>query len=660
MSKKSIEKLFEYADSVNVAELLDEDELNKIANEVIAGFEEDERSSQEWRDNAEKALELTSLEREVKNYPMPNAANVKYPLITVAALQFTSRTLPELIKSGEVAKYKIIGNDRDGKKNRRGIRLKNHLNYQILEIMDDWMDSRDRLLMQLAVVGTVFTKTYYDPIEGVPKSLFIPYNEIIISNHISSLESADRVTHLLYLSERELIEHHRFGLFRELPEEMLETDESDTINAQELLEVHCNLDLDDDGYPEPYVVTIHRQSQYILRIAPRFNQDTILVNGNDEVMKIFGKNFFSDYHFIHDPSGGFLSFGFGTLMLDMNTTVNTILNQLIDSGRLANLQGGFIGSGLRMRAKTVDLEPGEWLTMEATDGNSLRQNIVPLQYHEPSLVLFQLLGTLIDSAKELTSTTEALTGTADTQNVSPNTLMALIQQGLKVFAAIQRRVFRGYKKEFLKIVDINKVHLDVNEYLEVIDPTIEELQEIFDGNGEFIDYKKVGVDVVPVADLHGSTEAERMARLQAEFSMGLQLAQLGGTNPQALAYNVYTGLQSENIDQLIAMPQQGPDKELIELQSKIDKTGKELELKDRELNAKLAEIEAKSMKMHAEAIKAIAEAEAAESGVQIQKYEAITKNLAESNKALVERQKLEKMKEQSTGDSSNEGKADDK
>lgn len=661
MSKKSLEKLFQYADSVNVAELLDDDKLIEVAKDIMAGFEEDERSSQEWRDNAEEALELTKLEREVKNYPMPNASNVKYPLITVAALQFTSRTLPELIKSGEVAKYKIIGKDRQGAKDRRGKRLKAHLNYQIMEIMEDWLDSRDRLLMHLAVVGTVFTKTYFDPIEGIPKSVFIPYDEIIINNSISSLEEADRVTHLLYLSERELIEHQRFGLFRELPEESIEEDESDTINPQELLEVHCYLDLDLDGYPEPYVVTMHRSSEYILRIAPRYVQESILVNADDEVMKIFGKNFFSDYHLIHDPAGGFLSLGFGTLLLDMNMTVNTVMNQLLDSGKLANLQGGFIGAGLRMRAKTVDLEPGEWLPMEAADGVSLKQNIVPLAYKEPSLVLFQLLGTLIDAAKELTSTTEALTGNSETQNVSPNTLMALINQGLKVFAAIQRRVFRGYKKEFMKIVDINKIHLDPKEYIEIIDPDIPELQEMVDEQGNIIDYQQAGTDVVPVADVHGSTEAERMAKLQAELSGGLQLAQIGGANPQGLAFNYFTGLESENMENLVAPPpQQGPDKELLELQSQIDKTGKELEMKDKELQLKLMEIDAKTTKMHADAIKAIAEAEAAEVGSQVSQYDAIVRGLAESNKALTERQKLNEQQAGASSDETAEGSTQSK
>lgn len=644
MSKASVEKLFLYASMVNIAEELDEDQLQEIAETVVTGFEEDMRASQEWRDNAERALELASLKREPKHYPMPNSSNVKHPLITEAANQFTARTLPELIKSGEVAKYKIIGRDINGAKDRLGKRITTHLNYQILTIMDNWMEDHDRLLMHLSIVGTVFSKTWFDPIEGINKSNFLRYDEIIVNNSIASIESAERISHLIYLTENELVEHQRYGLFSEIDDEKIEEDESDTVNAQELIEQHCFLDLDEDGYKEPYIVTLHKQSNTVVRISPRFNEQSIILSDDrKEVKKIFGRNYFSDYHFIHDPAGGFLSIGFGTLLLDLTESVNTVLNQLLDAGRLANIQGGFISAGLRKRAKTIDHEPGEWLTMESVDGTGLKNNIVPLNYKEPSMVLFQLLGLLIESGKSLTSTTEALTGTADSTNVSPNVMMSLVQQGLKVFTAIQRRVFRGYGKEFQKLIDLNRVHLDYKEYIEILDPTLEERDEMVDAEGNITDYLKAGLDIIPVADINTATEAERYARSQSELQGGLQLVQAGGANVRGLAANFFRAIESEDIERLVAPepdPNQ-PNPEIIKLQHEMQQSQQDLAVKEKELELKFLELYAKIEKMRSESIKNIADAEAAEAGIQVQQYNATVQGLATESKVALEQSKAQ-------------------
>ena len=657
MSKASLEKLFLYANTVNIAEDLDDQELVKISDIVMDGFDEDFQSTEEWRDAAETALDLTSLKREPKNTPFRNASNVKSSIMTTASLQWASRALPELIKGGKIAKYKIIGRDHDGKKERRGKRIVEHLNFQIMEVMDNWVEEHDKLLHHLSIVGTVFTKTWYSPIEGIPKSKFLAYDELIVNDGISSLEEAERVSHILHMTQNELVEHARYGLYKELTLEHIEEDESNTVNVQEIIEQHCFLDLDNDGYKEPYVVTLHRDSRKILRIAPRFNPKSILTNDDDEVMKIYGQQFFSDYHFIPDPAGGFHSIAFGALLSDTNQSINSIRNQLIDAGRLANIQGGFIGSGMRMKSKTIDIEPGEWLTMEAADGQNIKSNIVPLSYKEPSNVLFQMMIHLEEEAKSLTSTTDALTGNVETQNTSPHTMASAIDQSLKTTVATIRRVMRGYGKELKKLVDLNIVYLDSKEYIEVIDPTIPEMEEIVDEDGNILDYELSGFDIVPTADPSLSTEAEKLGKSQAMLAGAMQMAPSGAIEMRTAAYEYFKDIGLEQPEKFIAPPPdpQAPNPEIIELQNKLKESEAEIQFRDRELQLQLRETEAKIQKMTSEAIKNLAEAEAAEAGSQLDIYTTQVQGLTNLNKAAADATKAQQELESQQAEAANNG-----
>jgi chaperonin GroES len=629
-------KLIELAQSENIAADLGKDKLAVISNQVLHDLDEDTESMKKWLDYADQAIELTKLERQQKDYPYRHASNVKFPLISTAAIQFSSRTLPELIKNGEVVKYKIIGRDPNGFKMRKGDRLKTHLNYQILEKMPNWLDERDKLLTQLAVIGTVFVKTWFDPLLMVNRSELIPYNRIIINNSSKSLELAPRISEYVSMPPDEMIERMRYGLFREVDIKALTMDSTDPQAIyHELIEQHTRLDLDDDGYPEPYIVTVHKASGEVLRIVARYiaSEQTILYNSKRRVKRIIPMNFYTDYHFLPNPDGTFLSLGFGTLLLDMNKSVNTILNQLIDAGSLANTQAGIIGKDLRLEKEDMYVEPGEWIFAQSATGAALKDSIVPFTYKEPSLVLFQLLGTIIESAKELTSTTEALTGMADTTNTSPNTLAGLIDQGLKVYSAIQRRISRGFKKELQKIVELNSIHLNQDEYETVIDPSLEELQEMIDPTtGRIMDYDLTQVDIVPVADGNMATETENKVRAQSEFIVGLQLAQLGAVNPRELARSQFIALQSPNIDKLV-MPEpdpNAPNPEMIALQAQLDMNSKQLQLKDRELKIKEMETTAKVKEIITQAVKNIADAEAAEAGTQLSVYQHVLNQISTS------------------------------
>lgn len=617
-------KLLEFIASDNIAADLNEHQLSEISEKVLMDLRADQRSMEQWLRDADRAMELTRLERSPKHTPFRNSANIKHPIISTAALQFSSRTLPELIKNGEVAKYRIIGNDPDGRKVRKGNRLKTHLNWQILEKMPHWLDERDKLHQQLAVVGTAFTKTWFDPVLEVNRSELVPYDLLVLNNGVRSLEEAPRVSQFMYLSRNEIVEQMRYGLYNEedLDTLAMDLDDPEAID-HELVEQHRWLDLDDDGYEEPYIVTIHRASGKVLRIVARYTAQDILYNTSNEVKRIRPIQYFSDYHFIPSPNGEFFSVGFGTLLLDINETTNTILNQLIDAGHLANAQGGIISKDLRIRKEDLELERGEWIVAESATGNDLKENIFPFNYKEPSMVLYQLMGTLIETAKELTSTTEALTGMADTTNTSPNTLFALIDQGLKVYGAIQRRIFRGFKKELQKLVRLNSQYVNVQEYLMLIDPTAQEIQEMFDPQtGRLLDYDLEMVDVVPVADGNMSTEAENQLRMRQEVTVGMPLIQAGAVNPRQLARNAFNALQTPNIDQLV-MPEpdpNAPNPEMIKLQSELDMRAKKLQLEDRDMRIKEIEAQVGIKETMSKALKNIADAEAAEAGTQLEVY----------------------------------------
>lgn len=686
MSKEVLEKLIKFSQSDNIAEDLDEDKLMMIAQQVKKGFDEDLKSTEEWKDTADRIIELTELEREEKHYPMRNASNVKLPNITIAAQQLTSRTLPEFLKNDELAKSKIIGQDLDGSKWRRGKRVSTHLNYQMLEEMDDVLDEFDQLLMQTSVLGIGHAKSWFDPKTGKNKIEFIPYDEFVVNEAIRTLEEAERKTQCLFLSEKEIIENQRFGIFRKIKKPQFEYDldnnphlndegyehkeDGDPVNVQELLEQHCFLDLDGDFYAEPYVVTIHKKSLQVLRIVPRFKPITVVLNYNGEdkllaelidsegnlveeltddceIKIIHAIEHFTDFKLMHKPSRSYYPMGLGHLLLDLTETSNTTVNQLLDAGRLANLQGGFIGSRLRIRGDTVDLEPGEWLKLEAADGDNIKNQIVPLNYKEPSTVLFQLLMFLVSMSDKLASSTDALTGTQDATNVSPHVMLSLVQQGMQVYLAYQRRIFRGYKKLFAKLIELNKIYVDPQEYIDIINPSDDERAEMLDENGNLLDYLLVGNDVVPVADLKASTEAERLARLNVLLQSSQELLRLGAIDPRQITKELVMALDFENPERFIPPPQdpkQNPD--IVRLEAELDEKERKLNMQEQEFKLKMLEAEAKIKEIESKAVKNLADAEAAEAGRQLEEYKMAADSLLQEQKNMVELAKVQQQRDQ--------------
>lgn len=644
-------KLEDLAGMENIADVLTKEELVSIGNKVLCEWEIDKKSMDKWLQDADDAMKLCLLEREEKNTPWVGASNIKYPLIATAVMQFSSRSVAEMSKAGKVAKYKVLGQDKQGVKSRKGARVAQHINYQIQEKMPNWFGERDKLHNQLAVCGTSFTKTYYDPISGQNKSELVPYDQIFINNGVKNLEEAPRVSQLIYLTPTSLVEHQRYGLFSDYYKESeMELDETDPEPIyHELLEQHTYLDLDGDGLPEPYVVVYHIAHKCVLRIAPRFEyllERSVFLNDKGKVKRIVPEFYYSDYHFIPSPDGSFFSVGFGSLLRDTNHTINTLLNQLINAGTLATMQGGFIGKDLRVKKDDLMLRPGTWVPVDSASGAVIKDAIVPLSYKEPSMVLLQLLQKLIEGANNLTSTSEVLTGTTDVTNASPNSVAMLMQQGLKVYSSIQRRIFRGFRKELQKLLYLNSRYLNEEEYLVLIDPEPKELQEMYDDYGRISDYVLESLDIVPIVDIEDSTELEAMNKAQSIMQAGMQFAQVGATDPVMLAVEYYKSMGIENIEALVPPPQPpGPDPAAMQIQQEAQFKAKELELKEREVNIKDAESQAKIKETNANAMKIMQEAQLSPAKLQIESEKQRLQETEHRTKTGLELEKLQAGKE---------------
>ncbi len=551
-------------EEINIADKLDEDKLTEISEQVIRGYETDKQSRQEWEDATKEWIKLAKQVREEKSFPWPNASNVKYPLLTTAAMQFAARAYPSLVPSdGRVVKSKVIGKDPTGQKLDRAERVSMYMSYQIMHEMPHWEEGMDKLLIQLPVTGMVFKKTYWDSAKKTPVSeLVLPIN-LVVNYWAKSLEDAERISEEIEMSQRVLKERQMAKLFRDVdlgtppvPEDR-EYSESDDTVPYILIEQHTYLDLDDDGYKEPYVVTVHRESGQVLRIAARYDDDGIYLNDDGELVKIEPIQYYTKFGFIPNPDGSFYDIGFGCLLGPLNESVNTLINQLIDAGTLNNLQGGFLGKGLRLRMGEYGFKPGEWKAVNST-GDDLKKQIVPLPSKEPSNVLFQLMGSLITSGKELASVAEIFTGKMPGQNTPATTTMATIEQGMKVFTAVYKRIYRSLGEEFLKIYKINKNYLNPATYSEIVDVKV--------GPDDFSSV----YDICPGADPTAVSQTEKLLKAQGL----LELLPTGMLNPVEVITRVLEAQEQPNWERLLnpqvaqtgQPPEPQPDPKLMEMQ----------------------------------------------------------------------------------------------
>lgn len=575
----------------NIADTIDEEKLTQIGSDCAKGFEYDLSTRSEWERNLKDWTKLALQVREEKSWPWPKAANVKYPLLSTAAMQFNARAYPSLIPSnGDVVKVNVIGKDRDGMKLERAKRIGMFMSYQVLYEMHCWEEDMDKLLMMLPIVGTVFKKTYYNPVLKQNVSELVLPENLVVNYWAKSLETAERVSEIIPLSKRLVKEKMMSKTYLDVelgdpipdPTQMTQAVAQDEATPYQIIEQHTYLDLDEDGYAEPYVVTFERTSGKVLRIVARFDEDTIYTNEDGDLQRIEPIQYYTKFGFIPNPDGGFYDVGFGLLLGPLNESVNTLINQLIDAGTLSNLQGGFLGKGLKLKMGESRWQPGEWKPVNST-ADDLRKQIVPLPAKEPSNVLFQLMGSLITSGKELASVAEIFVGKMPGQNTPATTTMATIEQGMKVFTAVYKRVYRALRSEFKKIYDLNRVYLDPNKYAAVIDTEV--------GPDDF---DKESYDVCPAADPSTPTGTEKLMKAQGL----LELLPTGILDPVEVIRRVLEAQEQPNYERLFnqqiqqtGQMQPPPDPKLqeMEMKSQLEQQKIALQAQEKERAAMLAE-----------------------------------------------------------------------
>jgi len=538
--------------NANLAELLDDGYLGEMSSDLRASYEDDMESRSEWEQTYTQGLDQLGVKYDERTQPFQGASGVTHPLIAESVTQFQAQAYKELLPSGGPVKTQVLGMQ-DAAREEQASRVKEFMNYQLMEVMEEFDPDMDQLLFYLPLSGSTFKKVYYDETRQRAVSKFIPAQDLVVPYAASDLATASRVTHVLRMDANEIRKMQMAGFYREVElstynqedevrqkvDELQGTSRTYSDEIYTILEMHVDLDLEGfedmspDGGPTgiaiPYIVTLDEGSGHVLSIRRNFEEGTGIAKK---------QQYFVHYKFM--PGLGFYGFGLIHMIGGLGRAATSILRQLIDAGTLANLPAGFKARGVRVRNDDEPLQPGEWRDIDAPGGN-IRDAIIPLPYKEPSATLAQLLGALIEGGRRFVSLADQQTG--DTNAAAPvGTTVAMLERGMKVMSAIHKRLHYAQKQEFRVLARIFRDNLPQEYPYDVQggDRTI--MSADFDGR----------VDVVPVSDPNIFSMAQRVTLAQTQ----LQLAQ---SNPQLHNLNaayrrMYQALEVQNIDEILPPP----------------------------------------------------------------------------------------------------------
>ena len=538
--------------NANLADFLDEGYLREISSDLRASYEDDMESRSEWEETYTKGLDQLGLKYEDRTQPFQGASGVTHPLISESVTQFQAQAYKELLPSGGPVKTQVLGLQ-DVAREEQASRVKEFMNYQIMEVMEEFDPDMDQLLFYLPLSGSTFKKVYYDEAKQRAVSKFIPAQDLVVPYAASDLATASRVTHVLRMDANEIRKMQIAGFYKEV--ELSTYNEEDEVRQKvddlqgtsrtysdeiyTILEMHVDLDIEGfedmspNGEPTgiaiPYIVTLDEGSGHILSVRRNFEEGAGLAKK---------QQYFVHYKFM--PGLGFYGFGLIHMIGGLGRAATSILRQLIDAGTLANLPAGFKARGVRVRNDDEPLQPGEWRDIDAPGGN-IRDAIIPLPYKEPSATLTQLLGALIEGGRRFVSLADQQTGDGNTA-APVGTTVAMLELGMKVMSAIHKRLHYSQRQEFRVLARIFRDNLPPEYPYDVEGGNRMIKAEDFDSR----------VDVVPVSDPNIFSMAQRVTLAQTQ----LQLAQ---SNPEVhnlhAAYRrMYQALEVQNIDEILPPP----------------------------------------------------------------------------------------------------------
>lgn len=540
----------------NLAEFLDESILTDIGSELDEKYNDYRSSRQDWEMAYTNGLDLLGFKYERRTEPFKGASGVTHPVLAESVTQFQAQAYKELLPADGPVRTQILGLT-DRNKEDQAMRVKEFMNYQIMNVMKEYEPEFDQMLFYLPLSGSTFKKVYYDAMLGRAVSKFIPAEDLIVPYSATSLEDAEAIIHVIKISENDLRKQQVNGFYRdvELGQPPLKEDEIKSkqrelegvrVEKQEdiytLLECHVNLDLEgfEDKDPQtgeptgiklPYVVTIEESSREVLSIRRNYKSDDPLKNRT---------NYFVHFKFL--PGLGFYGFGLIHMIGGLSRTATSALRQLLDAGTLANLPSGFKMRGIRVRDDAQPLQPGEFRDVDAPGGN-LRDAFMPLPFKGPDQVLLQLMGIVVDAGQRFASIADAQVGDMN-QQAAVGTTMALLERGSRVMSAIHKRIYGALKNEFELLANVFATYLPPVYPYDVVGGQRQIKATDFDEK----------IDILPVADPNIFSQSQRINLAQTQ----LQLAQ---SNPQIhdiyQAYrSMYEAIGVKNIDLILPSPKQ--------------------------------------------------------------------------------------------------------
>jgi len=508
----------------NLAEFLDESALETLASELASDFDDDIGSRKDWMQTYVDGLELLGMKIEERTEPWEGACGVYHPLLSEALVKFQAETMMSSFPAAGPVKTQIIGKETPEKK-AASVRVQEDMNYQLTDVMTEFRPEHERMLWGLGLSGNAFKKVYYDPHMERQISLFVPAEDLVVPYGASNLETSERVTHVMRKTENELRRLQVAGFYRDIdlgdPDNTLDEVEkkiaekmgfrATTDSRYKLLEMSVDLDLpgyehEEDGEPTgiklPYIVTIEKGSSKVLAVRRNWKPD-------DETCQ-------KRQHYVHYgyvPGFGFYCFGLIHLIGAFAKSGTSLIRQLVDAGTLSNLPGGFKARGLRVKGDDTPISPGEWRDVDVPSG-TIRDNLLPLPYKEPSQTLMALLGQIVDEGRRFANTAD-LQISDMSANAPVGTTLAILERTLKVMSAVQARVHYAMKQELKLLKDIIAAYTPEEYDYQPIEGSRRAKRSDYDD-----------VYVIPVSDPNASTMAQKIVQYQAVMQLAQQSPQI--------------------------------------------------------------------------------------------------------------------------------------
>ena len=509
----------------NLAEAMDDRDLDSLASELVGSFRSDKESRADWERSYVKGLDLLGLKHEDRTTPWDGACGVFHPLLTESVIRFQSQAIQEIFPASGPVKTKVVGVI-DNDKEKQAERVQDYLNYLLTEKMTEYRSETEKMLFSLPLAGSAFRKVYYDPNLGRPCSMFVPAEDFVVSYGASDLTTCERSTHVMKKSSKDIRKLQVSGFFRDVDLPSPSPDEDpverkyneltgdsnsyDYDDRHTLLEMHVNLDLvgfedtekgEETGIALPYVVTIDHSSRTILSIRR---------NWYEEDAKRLKREHFVHYQYM--PGLGFYGFGLIHMIGGLAKSATSLLRQLVDAGTLSNLPGGLKSRGLRIKGDDTPIMPGEFRDVDVP-GGTIRDNISFLPYKEPSTVLYQLMGDIVEEGRRFASAGDVKA--ADMNAEAPvGTTLALLERAMKVMSAVQARLHASMRVE-LRILTHVVRDFGPSQYPYALKGE-QIVSEDFDDR----------VDIIPVSDPNAGTMAQRIMQYQAALQLAAQAPEM--------------------------------------------------------------------------------------------------------------------------------------